>query len=231
MAQNKRSGRAHDPVFVEKEGIFGLTSQMLTLTANRLEDALSSPQNSSVVALKEELGSGLRAALSSAPEEVVSAVQSENYASSYRKAYLLGQVGMAHTLASRSVARRGSEEFESTLTSDAFRSYLLALIEAPLTNTELASVTGERLETVSRKLKKLRNLGATDFRREGQLVQNFLTPPARAIAEVQSRSKSPLPQPKVALGGYLLEKISNIETHMHEHQNFSTELAATALAD
>lgn len=212
-----------------EDGVFGLPSEMLTLIAARLEDALADGRDAPLVDLKEQLGAGLRAALARAPSEVIDAIRSGNPSGPHRKAYLLGQVGMAHNIALRANERRVGEAFAAALTSEVFAPYVAALLEGPLTNSQLAERTGERLETVSRKLKKLRDLGAADFRREGQLVHNFLTAPAQAIAKAHARPASPLPRPKRMLGDFLSGKIDTIDPHMVAHQNFSTEGAYSDL--
>ena len=59
-----------------------------------------------------------------------------------------------------------------------------ALFSEDRTGQALAEITGERAETVSRKLKVLREMGAVDYRRDGTSFYNFLTPAARsAVAD------------------------------------------------
>lgn len=212
-----------------EDGVFGLSNEMLTLIAARLEDALADGRDAPLAELKEQLGVGLRVALARAPEDVIDAIRAGSADAPYRKAYLLGQVGMAHNLALRASDRRVGEAFTAALTSEGLAPYVAALLEGALTNSQLAERTGERLETVSRKLKRLRDLGAADFRREGQLVHNFLTAPAQAVAKKNARRESLLPRPRRMLGEFLNGKIDTIDPYMAAHQNFSTESAYSDL--
>lgn len=213
----------------DEDGVFGLSAEMLSLIAARLEEALSDARDAPLAGLKGQLGEGLRAALARAPEEVIAAIRAASATDPHRNAYLLGQIGMAHNIAMRAGDRRLGEAFGEALASDGLAPYVAALLEGQLTNSELAARTGERLETVSRKLRKLRDLGAADFRRDGQMVHNFLTAPAQAVARANVRPAAPLPRPKRVLDDLLTRKMEAIDAHMNAHQNFSTDGAYSEL--
>ena len=90
------------------------------------------------------------------------------------------------------------------------------------TNSELSDEVGERVETVSRKLKKLRDIGAADFRRDGVHVYNFLTPAAKALARA-TRNKGVLPEPRKTLSVVVSQKLGNLDSFWNNIPDFSND--------
>lgn len=107
------------------------------------------------------------------------------------QAYGLGQLAFAQLLAANAAQVSASDDFTDTLQSVKYAPYIRALLGRERTSSELRLVVDEREETVSRKLRELRELGAADFRRDGREVVNFLTPLAKEIASRIFSNTSP----------------------------------------
>ena len=86
----------------------------------------------------------------------------------------------------------------------------------------LAQICGERTETVSRKLKVLRDLGITDFRRDGTSFVNFLTPAAQAVAGEFIEQPKPEPVAR-ALPGILSRELEKVPAHLRKPVNFASD--------
>ncbi len=98
------------------------------------------------------------------------------------QAYGLGQLAFAQLLAANAVSKNADDNFEELLKGKKYAHYIRCMLEGERTSYELKKLSGEREETVSRKLKELREIGASDFRRDGREVINFLTPIAKEVA-------------------------------------------------
>lgn len=156
--------------------------ELMFAIAERLEEAISASSNTPLKILRGQLIELLDRLLHTALPETIDAVRgsgSANVAAS--EAYVLGQVSFAQLLAAQVAERRVDDHFVDTLRGRRFEKYLRALVDSDRTGVELAEITEECAETVSRKLKSLRELGVTDFRRDGTSLFNFLTPTARAV--------------------------------------------------
>jgi DNA-binding transcriptional ArsR family regulator len=129
---------------------------------------------------------------------------------------------MAQALSARAMERRCGDDFEQQLASESLRPYVNALLEGAATNICLADRIGHAAETVSRKLKVLRELGAADFRRDGQHVYNFLTPAAAAIASGWAKNETSMPAPRKDRFISILSNERKIPDFMKTTQTFST---------
>ncbi|MDP2450030.1 MAG: helix-turn-helix domain-containing protein [Polaromonas sp.] len=98
------------------------------------------------------------------------------------QAYGLGQLAFAQLLTANAASASADDNFEEVLKGVKYAAYVRALLGKEQTSAELRRLVNEREETVSRKLRELRELGATDFRRDGREVINFLTPLAQQVA-------------------------------------------------
>ncbi len=154
--------------------------------ALRVEDALCGSRmelaamNLALVNLVSKLSRKVAAPVSDvlfAPSEGEPALQ---------QAFVMGQLSFAQVLVSQALNSRADDAFMPTVRHRAYRKYLQALRGNERSGNELSTVTGERPETVSRKLKRLRELGVTDFRKEGTVVLNFLTSAARAAMAAEA---------------------------------------------
>jgi DNA-binding transcriptional ArsR family regulator len=99
------------------------------------------------------------------------------------QAYGLGQLAFAQLLAANATSKNADDNFEELLKGKKYTEYIKYMLEGERTSFELKELCGEREETVSRKLKELREIGASDFRRDGRGVINFLTPIAKEVAQ------------------------------------------------
>jgi DNA-binding transcriptional ArsR family regulator len=178
------------------EGPEALDDPFFMALAERLEEAVSAPTYEPLDELKSQLSDFVRVLLQRSPGAVRDAIVSRiegDEASAYR----LGHVAFAQLFAAQAANRRADDGFVSDLQKDAYASYVQALFAEDRTGQALAEITGERAETVSRKLKVLRDMGAVDYRRDGTSFYNFLTPAARAAAASWvMASNAPVRSPK-----------------------------------
>ena len=202
-----------------------LPSGAIMAIANRLESALVSPQTSSIKDLAEQLHKLFSALLSKAAPEVREAVRgAKGSQAATRQAFALGQTSFAQALAAQVAARRESDEFLEMLKDSRYVRYLQTLARNDSTNRDLAVSVGEREETVSRKLRELRDVGLTDFRREGREVLNFLTPAAReAMADAVQRDSDDDSTP---LGSVVAQEakrciVEDLKPHLRTAMTFS----------
>lgn len=165
------------------EGPHAVSDAFLMGLAERLEEAVSATTQDELDSLKSQLSDFVRVMLQRSPEAVRQGVTGQ-LEGDVASAYQLGQVAFAQLFAAQAASRRADDGFVADLKKDAFATYVQALYAEDRTGQALAEITGERAETVSRKLKVLRELGAVDYRRDGTSFYNFLTPAARsAVAE------------------------------------------------
>ncbi|WP_424361399.1 hypothetical protein [Methylocystis parvus] len=162
-----------------------LRPEVLTVIADRLEDGISASSRVELDALKRNLAEFFVALLKKAPPGSADAARGILAApADALAAFKLGQIDFAQHLASQVAERRADDEFMRVLKTGAYSTYVRALAQRDLTGQELSEVARERPETVSRKLKRLKELGVVDCRREGTSFQNFLTPAARAALQL-----------------------------------------------
>jgi len=168
-----------------------LPPAVFSLIAERLEDAISATSRQPLAMLSEQLIELFYQLLSTAPTEAAAAVRGTAAAEpSAQAAYLLGKLSFAQLLASQTYQRRADDNFMVIMRDQRYKNYLQALFQKGCTGVELAAISGECAETVSRKLKILRELGITDFRREGTRLVNFLTPVARTVLHENTEFES-----------------------------------------
>ena len=158
-----------------------LPPEILLELADRLEEAISASSNKPLQTLSEQLIALFNKLLHLAPVQAANAAYgSAPDDSTESAAYLLGQVSFAQLLASQTLLNRVDDKFMLVMQDHRYAPLIKALAAKECSGVELAELTGHEPETVSRKLKELRELGITDFYREGNKVLNFLTPAAQA---------------------------------------------------
>lgn len=149
--------------------------------ATRLEEAIADGSRDSLLALHEQLAEFFKTYLQRSGGKVTGAVRGVADADADASAaYALGQISFAQLLAGQVGNRRVDERFATVIQENA--EIVKSLLERDKTGLELAEATGLRPETISRKLKTLRELGILDYHRDGTSLFNFLTPTARVIA-------------------------------------------------
>jgi DNA-binding transcriptional ArsR family regulator len=198
-----------------------LPPELLNAVAEHLEEAISSSSSVPLRQLTNQLIELFNKLLRVAPPEAAKAVRGEvSNDTAGSVAYMLGQVSFAQLLASHASMSRADDQFLNTIKDRRYAEYITALSEGDRSGIDLSQICGECTETVSRKLKHLRGLGITDFRREGTSLLNFLTPAARAVAKelsLQSRENAPRVAPKLTL----LSIANPLPNHMKETMTFS----------
>lgn len=148
--------------------------------ADRLEAALAADTSDELRTAAEGLQSALYEIARTASPAVRDALRGAQEADpELVAAFWAGQTAFAQLLSARALDKRGDDRFVSRLTDKRYERYVRALLDRPLSGDELAARTGERKETVSRKLAALAGLGVVERRRQGARVVNVLAPAAR----------------------------------------------------
>ena len=143
-------------------------------------------------------------------------------------AFVLGHFNFAHQFAATNGAKRADVGFEDAVKSQVNAPYVQALLEEEMTGVELAERIGQRPETVSRNLKKLRELGIVEFRREGTSLINFLTQSALDVldeAEVRVVRTKLAPRTRA----WIKQEQGALSSIMREAQSFASRPDAAAL--
>jgi DNA-binding MarR family transcriptional regulator len=231
MTTNKRPCEPLAAVLEAGNGALGLTPELLNLIAVRIEEALADPRDGQLEGLKAQLAELFRAGLTKAPSALVDALRlADKSGSAEGIGYLLGNLSMAQTVTARAWERRAGDDFADTLKSTSFAPYVTALLDGPATNAELAERIGHAVETVSRQLRKLRTMGAADFRRDGVHIHNFLTPAAEALARSAAQAQSPLPPVRKLLNPELRLLSNEQPRHWKYNPSFSRSAPGVELA-
>jgi DNA-binding transcriptional ArsR family regulator len=138
------------------------------------------------------------------------------------QAYRLGQLNYAQSVVSKAVDKRVSDQFLAEFKKDKYKDIIKALWHEELKCGALADATGESDENTSRKLKKLRELGITDFWREGTSIYNFLTPAAKSIVPEEYKVVAPVIAPQPApMASELARRRSDLDQQYREAPNFA----------
>lgn len=163
------------------DGPVALSSVFFSALAAQLLDALSNATGAQIESLESDLSQVIRRALKSAHPDAIAVIQGRRCEGPAADAYALGQIGFAHQLAASAANSRIDESFLNALKATKFVVHLEELHKGERTNKQLAQISGQSDENVSRLMKELRKQGITDFRKDGTRVINFLTPVARQI--------------------------------------------------
>lgn len=115
------------------------------------------------------------------PEVRSAIIGMENASPELRQAYVMGQLSLAQSVISSMFSRRADDTFVPTLLQRKYRDILKHLLAKDMTGVDLARLTNSTPETISRKLRLLREMGAADFRKDGTHTVNFLTHVAKAV--------------------------------------------------
>lgn len=223
MTQTDRICEPLAAALSSEAGGLSLTPELINLIVVRLEEAIADPRDAHLGTLRNQLSSLLRSGMANISGELIAQLrEADKSATPVGAGYVLGNLAMAQALSARAMDRRCGDEFEQQLSSESLRPYVRALLEGASTNLSLAEQVGHVAETVSRKLKILRELGAADFRRDGQHVYNFLTPAAAAIASGWAKTETFMPAPRKDRFISMLSNEREIPEYMKTTQNFST---------
>ncbi|WP_374386492.1 ArsR/SmtB family transcription factor [Brevundimonas sp.] len=160
----------------------GLPPKVYTALADRLRTAIESTDATRIQTASDLLQAAFQSALVASPASVQAAARGEG-AHEMATGYALGKLAFAQLLAGRIADTRADSRFVEHVRNRHYLPYLQALFGGPLTVNALQLKVGTRLETVSRKLAVLRELGLVASRRQGTEVINILTPAAAATME------------------------------------------------
>lgn len=108
-------------------------------------------------------------------------VDKKNASPELRQAYVMGQLSLAQSLISSMCYKRADDTFVPTLLQRKYRDIVKHLLAKDMTGVDLARLTKSTPETISRKMRVLREMGAADFRKDGTHTVNFLTHVAKAV--------------------------------------------------
>ncbi|MFK5596155.1 winged helix-turn-helix domain-containing protein [Methylobacterium sp. HMF5984] len=198
-----------------------LTSADVSAICDLLDDASVSSDRQDIKAAHDALEQSYRTLLAAAPEAARRAASGTDAASDHATAHTLGQISLAQAFAARAYERRPDVTFAATLKEARFEKLVRALAERPMTGVELSDRTDVTPETVSRNLKILRELGVSDYHRDGTRLINFLTPPAMAL--VKSMNLAHLPVAAKESGIAALQNRSNaLPDHMRSTPSFAS---------
>lgn len=198
-----------------------ITSNELQEIAARIESALATSESVRAEALASELKQKFIAMLSAVSPEVKRAVRGDfDSPVALRQAYSLGQVAFAQGFASQISIKKEPNDFREFLNDEKYKKFFPFLLAGDICGVKLASDAKESKESVSRKLKDLRAAGITEFRREGRIVMNFLTPVARAALEAEGVEA----QGRSFVASNLLKDVSlMLPAHLQRQQNFASQ--------
>lgn len=136
--------------------------------------------------------------------------------------FKLGQVSFAQLILGVAARKRAPSVFQNYFENDPHRAYVRLLLSRDCTNAQIAEELRVRPETVSRKLKELRDVGITDFRRIGTNCFNFLTPSARAVAKAANHTPVDAPQSSEEVLEMVRQTKESLPPYMRARMTFST---------
>lgn len=212
--------------------ISDLPPEVVFVIADRIEAAISSSTRSRLKDLSSQLAGLFNKLLRAAPSEAVAEIRRSTPSdSSEYAAYMLGQISFAQLLTAQSFERRANDDFITIIHDPRYNNYITALYHQDHTGVDLARINSEVVETVSRKLKRLRELGITDFRREGNRITNFLTPTARSLIKnigiAKEGEEQSSPEPKLNLD-YIFKDLGQ---EFQNRPSFATHNRSPELAE
>lgn len=174
-----------------------LNATSVSVVADKLEVALSSGNRNDLAVLSEQIDNLYKFMFKNSSDARSILMHFDSAPLSQRVLYSMGQLSFASKLAGQVLHKREGEKFTDLLSF--YSKYIDILIDTDCSGVELAGILKVTPETISRNLKRLRDAGIADYRREGTVLINFLTPAARA-----------------ALGCYKMsQKVSSVQIALH----------------
>lgn len=176
-----------------------LPEGFVNVIASRVDDLLTNATQRPLEQFEEQISLSISNLFRSAPDNLRLDIQSKSAESSIYQGYLLGQLSFAQLLVSQAARKRVDDEFLQAFDNSQYEQYLASLFDGELSGVELASAVHEAVETVSRKLSKLRDLGIVECRRDGTRLKNFLSPAAREVLSEKIEASVKLrPEPRIS---------------------------------
>ncbi|WP_122460951.1 helix-turn-helix domain-containing protein [Pseudomonas viridiflava] len=171
-------------LFSDPTGILGLSPQLSNILADLVEESLvgsSSSRSGQIQDAVLEAYSISLAACSSPVAAVVDGLDTDP--SPIAEAFVLGQMALAQLVTAQHQQHKICSGMRQVLKDETTALFVKALYFGPLNNKSLAIKVNQSDENVSRRLKKLRQLGITSSRKIGTAVENFLTAGVRGLIE------------------------------------------------
>jgi DNA-binding transcriptional ArsR family regulator len=195
--------------------------------ADRLEGALVSEDSQQLREAAEGLQAALQALVKASSQRVKDAVRgAANAEAELLDAFWVGQTSFAQAFAARALDKRADDRLVRRLTDRRYERYVRALLNSPLSGEDLVAITGERKETVSRKVAALSLLGAIERRRQGNHVVNMLSPAARTY--LKHRNIAPWATGKAPpLNANVMSVLETRSLAIPDHMRHSPVLGAT----
>jgi DNA-binding transcriptional ArsR family regulator len=166
----------------ESAGVDNIPPSVMMTIVRRVIAASAATSELHGKALADDLNRLFRRLWARLPQEARVAIQgTTGDALGFKKAFAAGQVSFANAVAGQMSELRESEDFRVAVLGRKYAKYMSALAQGDKTGVELVAAVGVEDATVSRRLSELRELGITDFRRDGRTIVNFLTPAARSV--------------------------------------------------
>ncbi|MBV7548305.1 hypothetical protein KW849_18645 [Pseudomonas sp. PDM26] len=196
-----------------------LSAASVSVIADKLEVAFSSGNRSDLANLSEQIDGLYKFMFKKSPEAREVLMSFDRSPLPQRILYSMGQLSFASKFAGQVLHKRESEQFFTLLNT--YSKYVDILVEVDCSGVELAGKLRLAPETISRNLKRLRDAGIADYRREGTVLINFLTPAARAVlgcSNMSSRVSS------------VQKAISSLTSHLNPEMRIQVILGARAMA-
>lgn len=212
MDEGYNRGLSNSIVGFIMETSFKLTKSELAAFAEQIEDALAAHGGGILHEVVAKLEAAFRGSLQAAPAKIAAMVRRGESCEPEFVAYQLGQLSFGHAIVAQASERRACNEFADKLLSNKYQLYFKALSTRDISGVELASIVRETEETVSRKMKELRAIGAADFYKEGTKTVHFMTPAAMSLVDTKDDFE---------LSNAVLTRIQNLPPYMQSAKNFA----------
>jgi DNA-binding transcriptional ArsR family regulator len=203
-----------------------LPPSTFAIIADRLRGAIEAPDAARVAEAAGVLERFYRHVASHSTRQVQDAARGVGEGD-LTASYVLGKLAFAQLLAARIADTRAGTRFLEHIRDPRYVAYVRALGHASLNVAELQGKVGERIETVSRKLGVLRELGIVTSRKHGTTVVNMLTPSARQLLdELPPGGYRSEPTPTVAAPAArkaLEAKREALPDHLKRAPNFASD--------
>jgi DNA-binding transcriptional ArsR family regulator len=204
-----------------------VSERVIAALAQEMLDAATGSAKNNLQALDEQLAEKVRLLVAKVPNEVFEQSEfSPEAAKNYSSVRTLGMLELAHTIIARANGSLVDEEFIQLCKQDQLVGILSTRSSS---NIELAKLSGLQPETVSRTLKRLTQLGITDYRQKGRVRINFLTPAAKQICMKVHEETYESAKPREVLA-YLNQYKSAAAKNMLEKPSFAPQQVSPAHA-
>lgn len=161
---------------------------VMAVFADRIEDAFYEKLKGPLAGLESELEALMNHVMASAPDGVHQAIVQDAGDERIRAAYMLGRLSFAQQFTGSVASRRPDDEFYEEFNHEHTKKIIACLATSDHTKPELFKATGMAQASLDFKMKKLLQLGITDFRTrygngEPAVAEYFLTSAAKQMLQ------------------------------------------------